>query len=522
MLQVFCSRVTFFLLYWNNFNGKTVYAFLIFFSLSLSSNFSNAGSLYAGVAKTEISDRSGPVNDPAFVKALVLKRGSKMVVLVTLDVVALGEIGTIQNSFMKEVTKKLEEDLSIDSKDIVISASHSHSIVRQDVAELTIKTVKSAFKKLTPVMVGSGFTLEYRISENRRIKLKDGSDTDVRHAYALPSDDQMVSVGTIDPNVGVVRIDTTQGKPFAVLYNFTAHPILGVPSGTNTADYPGFASKTIEDTLGNGVISFFLQGASGDVNPRKYKDIHQSRDAEPMGERLAVDVLRAWRQIKVKNNSVLDIMRESFDLPLTAVNDFKERIEKNQTSQKELLASLTGTSLDLRSFIELYTQHAINPNYPSASKYRYLQEDSIGLSDLANLDAEKIKNMKVYLKNVYIMEQLTRLKANLDLLKKHEAKVADLRLTPFKVDVVGIRIGDLRIVTFPGELSVDVGLSIKKQFKENSVYIVGYTNGYIYYTPTAGQKQNIGFAQEDCDSIVSPEWQSKFEASAIRVLNSLH
>lgn len=49
-------------------------------------------------------------------------------------------------------------------------------------------------------MIGSGSTLEYRIFENRRIKLKDGSDADVRHAYALLLDDQMVSAGTVDPS----------------------------------------------------------------------------------------------------------------------------------------------------------------------------------------------------------------------------------------------------------------------------------------------------------------------------------
>ena len=58
-------------------------------------------------------------------------------------------------------------------------------------------------------------------------------------------------------SVGVLRIDSAEGKPFAVIYNFAAHPILGVPNRTNTADYPDFASKTIEDTLGGGIISFF-------------------------------------------------------------------------------------------------------------------------------------------------------------------------------------------------------------------------------------------------------------------------
>ncbi len=44
-------------------------------------------------------------------------------------------------------------------------------------------------------------------------------------------------------------------------------------------------------------------------------------------------------------------------------------------------------------------------------------------------------------------------------------------------------------------------------------FVAGYTNGYIYYTPTADQRNNSGYAQEDCDTLVAPEWQG-----AVRVV----
>ena len=47
------------------------------------------------------------------------------------------------------------------------------------------------------------------------------------------------------------------------------------------------------------------------------------------------------------------------------------------------------------------------------------------------------------------------------------------------------------------------------------------TNGYIYYTPTAQQRSNTGYAQEDCDCLVSPQWQEAFEAKALEVLSEL-
>jgi hypothetical protein len=50
-----------------------------------------AGHLRAGVARIEITDRDhGPVNDPSFVKALVLSDGSATAAVITVDVVAVG------------------------------------------------------------------------------------------------------------------------------------------------------------------------------------------------------------------------------------------------------------------------------------------------------------------------------------------------------------------------------------------------------------------------------------------------
>ena len=57
----------------------------------------------------------------------------------------------------------------------------------------------------------------------------------------------------------------------AVLCHFACHPIMNPPSKGNSADYPGFASKVIEDALGGGALAFFVQGCGGDINPVRYK-----------------------------------------------------------------------------------------------------------------------------------------------------------------------------------------------------------------------------------------------------------
>ena len=48
-------------------------------------------------------------------------------------------------------------------------------------------------------------------------------------------------------------------------------------------DITGFASRVIEDVLGDGAVALFLQGCAGDVNPVLYKDVNHPRDANPWG-----------------------------------------------------------------------------------------------------------------------------------------------------------------------------------------------------------------------------------------------
>ncbi len=89
------------------------------------------------------------------------------------------------------------------------------------------------------------------------------------------SEDQIVEIAeSFDPEIGILRLDRTNGSTLAVLYNFAIHPYTGVPNRGVTASTPGFASKIIEENIGNDVISLFINGAAGDITPILYKDVN--------------------------------------------------------------------------------------------------------------------------------------------------------------------------------------------------------------------------------------------------------
>lgn len=480
--------------------------------------------LQAGVAKVDITDRNaGTVNDPLFAKALVLQSDAKQLVLVGVDAVAIGEIGYIKNDYLPTVRQRAEKELGIPSSNIVINASHCHGIVCADVADRTIQAIQMAQANLQPVRVGSGVGQENRIMENRRLKMKDGREIDVRHAYSLPPDDQVADVGPVDPKIATLRFDRLDGTTLAVLYQFACHPIQGVANGGNTADIVGFASQVIEEGLGNGALAIFFQGCGGDINPRWYKEVDHPRDAQWHGHLLGLSTLQAVRKIETTENPILAFQSTTLELPRA---DLAPKIEEMEIQRERLVNALQGTSLNLKTFLPLVVKQRLDEQFPSYSSHAYLSEAQRGQEDLKRMDADNRRNVQAYIANIHTMEALTRLQTNLALLKKHQLDNTTAPKRTIDAEVCAIRVGDFRLITFPGELTVQIGLNIQNAMSHTSptnqpVFVSGYTNGYIYYCPTAEQLKNLGGAQEDSDCILDATWQDRFENRAIELLESL-
>lgn len=495
-------------------------ALLVFcYSPSKSGDKLFGGELLAGTGKVDITNyEAGPVNDPLFAKALVIKSDTASLVIVTLDAVAIGEIGHVKNDYLGQVRERLRAKHNIAPENFIVNASHCHGVVRADVAECTIQAVEVALSTMVPVTVGVGMGHEDRIMENRRLKLKSGKIADVRHAYSLPPDEEVVGVGPVDPQIAVVRLNRANGQPLAILYNFACHPIQGVPSGGNTADIIGFASKAIEENCGEGSMALFLQGCGGDINPIFYKDVDHPRSAEPLGNMLGLSTLRTAHKIRCQPDSRLTVINHTIELPR---GDRTERILALEAEQKRLLQSLQGTSLNLKTFLPLIVKHKLADDFPAYYSHRYLHDEHLGHDDLKRLDTDNRRNLQQYIRNINTMEELTRVQTNLTLLRKHQATfMADGKRT-VSVELTAIRLGDWVLTTFPGELTVQIGLNIKQRSPHKLTSVAGYTNGYIYYAPTTEQLLNPGSAQEDCDCILAPHWQSIYEDHVKQLLDRL-
>lgn len=503
--------------------GSEVWRGIALLCAAIFVSFGAFAELRAGVAKSDISidDANTRINDPIYSKALVMKDGETSVVIVAMDVVAIGGIGEVGDDFLPRLRARIEAELGIPPMNVLVNASHNHPPLptlcsSDEQVARTFDAVKRAAENMVAVKVGAGSGHEDRISMNRTLKLTNGKEWTIRHSNPSPPDEEVESVGIMDPEIGVLRIDHLDGTPFAVVFNFACHPYITVPRGGVTADFPGFASKVIEDNLGHDAMAIFIQGAGGDITEILYKDVNRPRDAEPLGTMLGLSTLKALREIETKEGT-LGVINEP--LPLPRKDDFDERVAELEAEQDGLLRGMRGTSLNFKTFLPLYIKHALDPEHPSYYKYRYLQSELIESDELTGIDNQNRSHLAKYLRNIQAMEKLARIQDKIATLRRHQKINADAGVPMVDTEVQGIRIGDFVLISSPAEVLVEVGLNVKKASPFEHTFMAAYSNGYIHYGPPAHKYPHGGYEVTEC--LLAPEWQALYEAKALDVIQRL-
>ena len=478
---------------------------------------SQKATLLAGVAKREITTRDEKsANDPLYAKALVLDDGVKRLAIIAMDTVGIGGPFDLGDDFMDRLRARITDERLIPPDAILVNATHTHTegpmLCKQDlVLEKTLEAVKEACNALRRVTAGAGAIDDHSAIINRTLRLKDGSHQTIRQAHPCPPDAEMESLGPIDPYIGILRFDTEDEKPYAILYTYSCHPLLGVPGKAVTANYPGFASKTIEEI--SGAPAIFLQGTLGDVTEILYKDVTQPMDSEPVGRALGLSTLKAARTIQTQNASI-NVITERIAFPRRT--DIPLRIDALKRKQEELLESLGAMSLSFKAFLPLYIRHMMDPDHPADYAYRYMQAQDDRLPDL---DTQNKARIQTYLQNLSIMEKLCRIQSDLKTLAYHQKMNLESGEQMVACEVVGIRIGDFVMISSPAEMLVEVGQNIKTASQYPHTYVISPSNGYVHYGAPAAYYDKGGYEVTEC--MLAPEWQQIYERTALDIISRL-
>jgi Neutral/alkaline non-lysosomal ceramidase. len=204
------------------------------------------------------------VHDDLYVTTMVLQQGSKKAVIICADVLGLGEI------LVSDIKSDINKRFGFSEDEILLSYSHTHSgpMLHENISpvmgeinseylkfflECILCSVASSLSNMEDVDIYTGRTV-CDIGINRR-RIVDGKSQFAPNEW-----------GAIDKEVLVAKF-VKDDIVKAVVYNYACHPSI-LNSTWVTADYPGKAREIIEDSCGNDVKVFFLQGCCGNIRAR--------------------------------------------------------------------------------------------------------------------------------------------------------------------------------------------------------------------------------------------------------------
>jgi len=289
------------------------------FTFLLAPQMAPGAVLRAGVAKVDITppageqmwgfeDRHQPATgtlDPLFARVLVLEAGPETaptrLALVTLDLGRSFGPGSLAR--LRDTAKR-----SSGIACLLVAASHTHSapVIRDEYRDAPPAWEQAALERiehaiadatgaLQPARIGVGTGVAY-IGHNRLRVNPDGTVSWFeRNLTRVPT-------SPVDPTVTVLRIDKADGSPLAILVNYACHPVVfGADNLRYSADFPAVMNRVVEQAFGGRAMSFFLQGAPGDINPY-YAVTPLEQDAAGMrdwtGERLGKEAARVAKEIQ--------------------------------------------------------------------------------------------------------------------------------------------------------------------------------------------------------------------------------
>ncbi|MCD6505324.1 neutral/alkaline non-lysosomal ceramidase N-terminal domain-containing protein [Candidatus Poribacteria bacterium] len=386
------------------------------------------------------------VDDELFAKALVLDDGETKLAIVTTDLVG------IPSDFAGEIKSIVRRKTDIPEGNVIICASHTHfgpalrrlnylpeeaqeefheSYV-QNAVRLIAGAIRVADGSLRDAKLGWGRGEAPQLVFNRRTKRPDGKVV-MSWRPPKPEEARELTFGPTDPDVGVIRIDDAEGKPIATVINFACHPVCGVDRlYAISADYPGYAMRAVEKVRG-GTCMFSL-GCAGNIVP-----IEREGDARRwIGTALGAEVLKVAEGIETDSNVKLGVKSNSVKLPL-----------KPLPSPDELRREIEETE---RAIAEAERKGA---PYPEISALK---------------------------------GKLQKAKHTLLLAEETGGERA------VETEIKAVRLGTLKLACLPGEVFVEIGLSIKEKHKD--AFAISLCNDSLNYVPISSAYDEGGYEPE--------------------------
>lgn len=253
------------------------------------------------------------VHDPLWARCLYLSDGTTSLFLVTTD------LCYIPHALRDRILALAPE--VVPRENIILTATHTHNgpgameerlvfrfvsgryipEVLETTARAVVQAMNDAFNARRRAGVAYGTGKQTALSENRRI-----------------------AHGPIDEQIGVIRVDDSDGNAIAIIANFAAHPttVPGTDHYSFSCDYPGFFYAEMEKLTNPSCVAMFMNGAEGDQRTANPESREGWERTESIGRLLAIRAKEIANPL-ICGEATLQIGQRTAALPPTLASAFQ-------------------------------------------------------------------------------------------------------------------------------------------------------------------------------------------------------
>lgn len=423
------------------------------------------------------------IHDQLNARCLVLDDGDMKLAFVVVDLVL------VPREVFDQAKVLIHQETGLPVDQMMMSAVHTHSGPSVGVEAENIRSwnyggpmndyqrfvirriadgVRIALNRLEPANIGWGSGTVPEHVFNRRWKMKEpvinpfGKEERVQMNPGIGNPNLLEPAGPTDPEVSFISVQSTNGKPIALLGNYSLHYVGGVKPGDVSADYFAVFADRIQELLDADrqdppFVGIMSNGTSGDINNINFKGPPEKSQPYAKMKVVADDVAR----------EVLGIYK----------------ITKHHKWVRLKSAQSTLTLKVRRATPEMLENVQKIMARPENDKPLY--------HPLEKVFAERVLRME--------------------------------KEWPDKVEILlqAFRIGDLGVAAIPFEVFAETGLEIKAKSPLKQTFTIELANGHYQYLPTPEQIELGGYETWLTVNRVEKEASRKIVAELMALFSTL-
>lgn len=392
--------------------------------------------------------KAAHVHDELHVRCLVLDNGETRLAIVVVDSCM------VPRAIFDEAKRLVHDTTGLPIENMLISATHTHSapaatsVFQSDphpeyqkfLIGRIADGVRRAINNLAPAKIGWGAGKVPEQVFNRRWKMKPGTISPdpfggtndlVKMNPPVGSKDLVEPAGPTDPEVCFISVQSTNGRPLALLANYSLHYCGGVGPGHVSADYCGMFADRIQQLLGADrqdppFVGLMSNGTSGNINNVDFRG--GQKQLPPYGrmrlvaDAVAQEVFRVYQTFQ--HRDWVPLKSQQKEISLGVRRPSPEEVER----ARQIVNNAKGPTM--RTLEEIYARETVR--------------------------------VKDYPPQVPLILQ-------------------------------AFRIGELAIAAIPCEVFVEIGLELKEKSPFKPTFTISLANGYNGYLPTVEHHKLGGY-----------------------------